>query len=100
MTQILLALALAGEMTPAQLKQDAIHPQRYLYGVAQREGKVSLNLIIDDQGKVRSVKALEGHPELVDAARRMAFDYRYTPAQVDGRATASELRLEIHFRRL
>ena len=99
MTTILLALALAADITPAQLKQDAPDPKRYLYGVARIEGKVKMRLIIDDTGKVRSVKVLQGRPELVAPAVRMVHDYRYAPAQLEGRPVASDLEVELNFRR-
>ena len=43
------------------------------------QGKVDVQVLIDEEGKVISAKALSGHPLLKDAAVRAAQNARFTP---------------------
>ena len=43
-------------------------------------GKVRIELVIAPDGRVRSVKAIGGHPLLVQACTEAAKDWKYEPA--------------------
>jgi hypothetical protein len=100
----LLALTLASaslfaaQTKPAEVLADSPNPQRYLYGVTRNPGSVRLLLDIDSTGKLRHVKVLKGTPDLVPSAVRMAHDYKFAAAQVDGKNVPAQLELDLHFR--
>ena len=104
MKSTILTLALASaslfgnETKPAQIIADSPNPQRYLYGVARVPGSVKLKLDIDETGKLRHVKVIKGSPELVPSAVRMAYDYKFAAAQVDGKNVPGQLELDLNFR--
>jgi len=43
------------------------------------QGKVDVQVVIDESGKVISAKAISGHPILKEAALRSAWAARFTP---------------------
>lgn len=92
------AAAMATEAQPAQILADSPNPQRYLYGATRVPGTVKLKLLIDHNGKLRRVEVLEGRPELVASAIRMMYDYRFAPAQADGKPVASDMNIDLNFR--
>ncbi len=46
------------------------------------QGKVDVQVLIDESGKVVSAKAINGHPLLKDAAVRSALNARFTPTRL------------------
>ena len=46
------------------------------------QGKVSVQVLIDESGKVISAKAIDGSPALIHAAQRAAFDARFKPTRL------------------
>jgi TonB family protein len=47
------------------------------------QGSVSVQVLIDETGKVVSAKAVSGNPALVSAAQRAAFGARFSPTLLD-----------------
>jgi hypothetical protein len=93
------AATLCGQdVKPAQILSDSMHPERYLHGVTRTPGTVKLHLEIDENGKLRSAKALKGRPELVGPAFKMLRDYKFAPAESEGKPLRSALDLELNFR--
>ena len=86
------------DLKPAQIVSDSMHPERYLHGVTRTPGTVKLQLDIDENGKLRAAKALKGRPELVGPAFKMLRDYKFAPAQSEGKPLRSALDLELNFR--
>jgi protein TonB len=50
------------------------------------EGKVSVQILVDEQGKVISAQTVSGHPFLVTVAREAAMRARFTPTILNGQA--------------
>lgn len=46
------------------------------------QGVVSVQILIDETGKVISAKVVSGHPSLATAARQAAFDARFSPTRL------------------
>ncbi|MCX6614267.1 MAG: energy transducer TonB [Acidobacteria bacterium] len=104
MKSTIFALALAAatlcgqDLKPAQILTDSMHPERYLHGVARTPGTVKLHLDIDETGKLRAARAMSGRPDLVGPAFKMLRDYKFAPAQSEGKPFRSALDLELNFR--
>ncbi|MDQ6651716.1 MAG: energy transducer TonB [Acidobacteriota bacterium] len=47
------------------------------------QGSVSVQVLIDESGRVVSAKAVSGNPALVSAAQRAAFEARFSPTLLD-----------------
>ena len=50
------------------------------------QGSVNVQVLIDEEGKVVSAKALSGHPLLVPEAQRAAMQARFTPTMLSNQA--------------
>jgi len=51
------------------------------------QGMVSVQVLIDETGKVTSAKAVSGHPLLVAEAQRVALQARFSPTTINGQPT-------------
>ncbi|MFL6254614.1 MAG: energy transducer TonB [Pyrinomonadaceae bacterium] len=51
---------------------------------ANVQGTVAVQIVIDEQGKVISAKAMSGHPLLMNAAVQAAYRARFTPTLLGG----------------
>jgi TonB family protein len=47
------------------------------------QGTVTVQVLIDETGKVISANALSGHPLLTAAAQRVALQARFSPTLID-----------------
>jgi periplasmic protein TonB len=65
---------------------------------ARLSGVVIVEAIIDEQGVVKGVRAVSGHPLLIPAALQAVSKRRYEPTILDGEPTPIDLRVEINFR--
>jgi protein TonB len=63
----------------------------------QLEGRVSLDVLIDDKGLVRQVNFLEGNSLFRESAIEAMRRYKFRPARVDGKAVAVRIRYSINF---
>ncbi|HJW73799.1 MAG TPA: energy transducer TonB [Geothrix sp.] len=84
-------------MTGLQVLQrvDPIYPE--MARRAHVQGTVVLLMTVDEAGVPTQVQVLDGHPALQDAASRAARQWRFVPAQLDGRAVAASFRLTLKF---
>lgn len=82
---------------PVKMARGSYPPEARRSGAA---GTVTLLLQILASGKVGCIEvaASSGSDVLDRAAREAAQDWRFLPAELDGRAIASEARVEYHFR--
>ncbi len=65
---------------------------------ARIQGPVVLRLTVDTQGQPTLVEVLEGHPAFHQAALQAARQWRFEPAQVDGRPVTATFKLTLNFR--
>jgi TonB family protein len=61
------------------------------------QGDVSVDLLIDDTGKVASMTVLSGPSLLRPAALDALKQRKYAPAMLDGKATTSHIVVIVHF---
>ena len=62
------------------------------------QGAVIMNLLIDDQGKVREVTLIEGrHPELNAAAMAAIKGFQFSPAMIQSKPVAVRIRYVYRF---
>jgi periplasmic protein TonB len=99
--------AIAREVVPAATRPAppervviAAAPQSFSYPIApspKLTGKVSLKVFIAADGSVREAKVISGSPALTDAAVRAVRNWRYRPAELNGRAAEAETKVTINF---
>jgi periplasmic protein TonB len=86
-----------GLVTPPK----ALHTPRPVYPLAARlariSGVVRLEAIINTDGSIRSVHALQGHPFLVSAAMDAVRDWRYTPPMLNGNPIEVVMQIDVSF---
>lgn len=81
---------------PALLKRvEPIYPS--IAQMAAIDGIVILDAIIDEHGRVQSLKVLRGHPLLAKAATDAVQQWEYEPLKLNGRPTAFELSVSLWF---
>ena len=51
---------------------------------ARVEGLVTVEILVDEQGRVAAARATNGHPLLRSAAQQSAFQARFTPTSISG----------------
>ncbi len=79
---------------PVVFPDPVIYPWQIPAGV---QGKVVVEITIDDKGNVRDMKLLEGLGHGIDEkVMATLWTWRFTPARFDGRAIASQQ--DVHFR--
>ena len=61
------------------------------------QGMVVLRVVIDRQGKVKTLAVISGHQLLVDAAKEAAQRWTFKPYLVDGKAVEVETQLTVNF---
>lgn len=64
---------------------------------AHIEGKVVLECVIDERGRVRDVRVVSGHPLLAKAAAEAVGAWIYTPTTLNGQAVAVILNVTVKF---
>ena len=81
---------------PTLLKRvEPIYP-----GIAQSaaiDGVVILDAIVDEHGRIQSLKVLRGHPLLAKAAIEAVQQWEYEPLKLNGRPTPFELSVSLWF---
>lgn len=75
-------------MSTGVLRGNAISlPQPIYPNIAKQiklQGSVSVQILIDEQGKVISAEAIDGHPILIPEAKRAALRAQFTPTKLSG----------------
>ncbi len=93
----LLALCLQGETRPRLLRRvEPAYPP--LAKTMRIQGTVRLAVAIDEEGAVAAIKLISGHPLLVRAAIDAVKQWRYRPAEQNGRPVRSLLAVSLTFR--
>ena len=81
---------------PALLKRvEPIYPA--LAQFAAIDGIVILDAIVDEHGRVQSLKVLRGHPVLAKAATEAVEQWIYEPLRLNGAPTSFELTVSLWF---
>jgi len=65
--------------------------------LAAIDGIVILDAIVDEHGRIQSVKVLRGHPLLARAATQAVEQWEYEPLKLNGSPTAFELTVSLWF---
>ncbi|HKE32129.1 MAG TPA: energy transducer TonB, partial [Candidatus Angelobacter sp.] len=60
-------------------------PYPQMARMAHIEGKVVLSIVISPEGKVSSVRAISGHPILIQPTMDAVYKWEYKPFIVDGK---------------
>jgi TonB family protein len=60
-------------------------------------GTVSINVVIDERGRVIWAKAVDGHPLLQNAALKAACRSQHSPLKISGRAVKASGLISYHF---
>jgi TonB family protein len=64
---------------------------------AELEGYVSVDILVNDTGKVSCVRLVSGHPILASSAINAAKDWTFRPMKQDGKAVWFYGHLRFHF---
>jgi len=72
-----------------------VYPQEALN--LRVEGSVTLEAVVAEDGAIRDVKVLRGHPILAAAAVAAVRQWRYTPSLLDGKPTPVEREITVNF---
>lgn len=75
---------------------EATYPQ--MARIAHIQGNVILHVLIDKQGHVANLKAMMGHPILVQAALDAVRQWEYQPFQLNGEPAEVETAVVVKFR--
>jgi len=96
----------SGPKTPVRVGGE-VKPPRLLFGPApdypplarmsHLSGTVVIEAIIDENGSVKGMRAISGHPLLIPAALSAVSKRRYEPTVLDGEPTPIDLRVEVSF---
>jgi periplasmic protein TonB len=82
--------------SPALVKRvEPIYPA--IAQAAWIDGVVILDAIVDNHGRIQSLKVLRGHPLLAKAAIEAVQQWEYEPLKLDGTATPFELTVSLWF---
>jgi len=81
---------------PALLKRvEPVYPA--IAQLAAIDGVVILDAIVDEHGRIQSVKVLRGHPLLARAASEAVQQWEYEPLKLNGTPTPFELTVSLWF---
>jgi periplasmic protein TonB len=96
----------AGPKVPVRVGGD-VKPPRLLFGPepeypilamqSRLGGVVIIEAVIDENGNVKGMRVVSGHPLLVPSALSAVSKRRYEPTILDGEPTPIDLRVEIKF---
>ena len=64
---------------------------------AGARGAVTVQVLIDETGKVISAKAVSGHPMLLAAAQQAAYGARFSPTKLSGQPVKITGRINYNF---
>ncbi len=74
---------------------DPPYPQ--MAKIAHIQGNVVLQCMIDQQGNIAAVKAISGHPILIQAALDAVKQWKYKPFLINGQAVSIETTVTVTF---
>jgi TonB family protein len=86
---------------PDQAEQNLVKKVAPVYPALAKQvhiqGKVGIRLMISKEGTVASVKVLNGHPLLVQAAIDAVKQWQYNPFEVDGQPVEAQTDIDVPF---
>ncbi|MBM3761331.1 MAG: energy transducer TonB [Acidobacteria bacterium] len=100
LTLILMASGMVQGAAPVENAQilrqvNPIYPQTAKK--ARIEGTVRFNAIIDQDGFVKNIQPVSGHPMLVSAAIAAVKQWAYRPTMLEGKAVALPTQIQVNF---
>ena len=91
-------LPVGGDVKPAQLIKSVPPVYPTLAKSQHISGNVQIDALIDASGNVSSMKVLSGPATLHQAALAAVKQWRYQPAELDGKPTSMHLTVTVQFR--
>jgi TonB family protein len=88
---------IGGRLEPAELIRQTVPVYPPLARNARVEGVVVLEGTVNVSGTVENIRAVEGHPLLVDEALRAVKKWKYRPAILNGQPTPSPVTIRVRF---
>jgi TonB family protein len=85
-------------VTPLVLERKVMPTYPHQALIIRREGPVVMHAFVNDKGEVSQLKVLSGDPILGRAAMDAVRQWRYHPAVLNGKPTASETDITLNFR--
>jgi len=92
-----LSSGIVSGLQPAKLvssRQPAYPP---LARTANVEGRVVINAVVDETGRVTDMKVVSGSPLLTEAATDALHTWKYEPARLDGRPVMTQVQVTFNF---
>ena len=86
-----------GEVKPPRLLFGPAPDYPPLARMSHLSGVVIIEAIIDENGSVKGMRAISGHPLLIPAALSAVSKRRYEPTILDGEPTPIDLKVEVSF---
>jgi TonB family protein len=103
MKKTILALAItsasiwAAATEPARItKYTNVHPG-VLGNAARTEGKVELQIDVDEKGNMKGARVVKGRADLVYAAVQTVRGWQFAPATENGKAVRSSVNIVLNF---
>jgi len=91
-----LALVLQAQFAPRLIRRvEPVYPP--LAKAMRIQGTVRLAAVIDDDGTVAGLKLISGHPLLVQAAMDAVKQWRYRPAERNGKTVRAVISVAVGF---
>ncbi len=87
-----------GDLQPPVKRHDVSPVYPPLALASRVEGRVRLDCVIDEQGRVSAVSVLDGHPLFDAAAIAAVRQWRYSPTLLNGEAVSVQLEVTVDFR--
>ncbi len=85
-----------GVVPPQLVYTEGINPNHILQGLSGQERTVSVDMIVDENGKPTNLKVIKSTDQFTDAGILAAVgQYRYKPATLDGIAVPMDVTLNI-----
>lgn len=89
------------KILPGKAEQNLLHKVEPVYPqmarIAHVQGDVILQAVINQKGKVANLKALSGHPILIQAALDAVRQWEYKPFLLNGAPVEVETKILIRF---
>jgi periplasmic protein TonB len=100
LTLILMAVGVMQGAAPVENAQllrqvNPIYPQTAKK--ARIQGAVRFNAIIGQDGSVKNIQPVSGHPMLVAAAMEAVKQWNYRPTMLEGKAVAVPTQIQVNF---
>ena len=89
------------KVTPGKAEQNLLHKVEPVYPemakIARIQGDVLMRAVINQKGKIANLKALSGHPILIQAALDAVRQWEYKPFLLNGAPVEVETNIVVRF---